>query len=57
MVYMSDRYKKRFPGIESSLQANIDTAFGTENLIYLLMDIMGVKFKLNDNVQKYTLLQ
>ena len=57
VIFMSDNYRREFPKVVDSLSKNVDADFNTDNLIYLLMDIMGAQFKLNNDVKKFTLLQ
>ena len=56
MVYLSPRYQKSFPEVTERLRSHLETPYVTENLIYTMMDLMGVRFVENDEVQKYSLL-
>lgn len=44
MVYMSDRYKEKFPEKVQVIEEKADEPFRTDDFIYMLMDIIGVKF-------------
>lgn len=57
MIYLSKKYMKKSPGIKRRMEKNLDTKYCTENLIYTAMDILGVRFKDNDDVEKYSILQ
>lgn len=57
MIYLSKKYMNRFPKMKERLNKNLDNTFCTENLIYTVMDILGIKFKQNEDVKKYSLLQ
>ncbi|MDO4185662.1 MAG: sulfatase-like hydrolase/transferase [Bacteroidales bacterium] len=44
MVYMSDRYKEKYPEKVRVIEGKADEPFRTDDFIYMLMDIIGVKF-------------
>ena len=54
-IYMSKKYQEMHPEIISKVKRNLHTHFETENLIYLLMDILGVNFEEAEDVQSKTL--
>ena len=56
MVYFSESYKSNFPKHIDSLKENINKTYCTDNIIYTIMDIMGVKFENNEDVEKFSLL-
>ena len=44
MVYVSDGYRRRFPEVMERLYGGRDWEFVTEDFIYFLMDVLGVRF-------------
>ncbi len=57
MIYCSPTFQKNYPDIMKRIKANLHSKFNTEDLIYTIMDIMGVRFADNDDVAKYSLLR
>ena len=55
MVYMSDSYKKKFPETAYRIKNSVNKKYNTEDILYTIMDVMNVKFKDNDDVNKYSL--
>ena len=57
MIYMTPLYQKKFPEKKMLIQSKLDTPYRTDNLIYTIMDIIGVIFDDNGDVGKYSLLR
>ena len=57
MIYMSPKYKAKYPEVVQRIAANVNTEFRTDDFIYFIMDIAGIRFAGNDDVNKYTLLK
>lgn len=57
MIYSSEKYMNRFPEMRKRMQNSLNNKFCTENLIYAVMDIIGIRFKNNEDVKKYSLFQ
>lgn len=57
MVYASPQYSLRFPATIAKLKIATNRPFTTDHLIYTVMDLVGVKFAANNNVQCYSLLR
>ena len=57
MIYTSHLYRKRYPNEMNMMFENVNNKFVTENFIYTLMDLLGVKFEQNDDVVKYSLFR
>lgn len=57
VVYASQQYKQRFPETVAKLETATNRPFTTDHLIYTIMDIIGVKFAANNDVQRYSLLR
>ena len=55
MIYATPKYQQKYPAEMKRMRESVDNEFVTENFIYALMDIMGVRFKDNNDVEKYTL--
>lgn len=56
VIYMTEKYKERFPENARKLQQCTEKEFLTTNMIYTVMDIIGTEFKENDDVRKYSLM-
>lgn len=54
MIYTTPRFQNRFPNVVECLKKSIDNEFCTGDLIYALMDIMGIHFKNNNDVESYS---
>ena len=54
-IYTSPLYKKNYPQAIKSIENNLNKEFRTDDLIYTIMDIIGVSFKNNNDVTKYSL--
>ena len=57
MIYATPLYQQKFPGEMKRMYESVDNEFVTENFIYSLMDLMGVRFEENDDVKKYSLFR
>ncbi len=57
MLYVSSMYKQRFPQLIKSFSSSISKEFSTDKFIYFVMDILGIRFKDNDDVKKYSILR
>ncbi len=44
VVYMSERYKEKYPEKVRDIEYKADEPFRTDDFMYLIMDIIGVKF-------------
>jgi len=57
MVYASRMYQRRFPEMMKRIKSSVDETFSTDDLIYTVMDVIGVKFARNDDVERYSLFR
>lgn len=57
MIYLSEKYMSKYPDMKERMGKNLDNQFCTENLIYTVMDILGIRFKNNEDVKRFSLLQ
>lgn len=57
MIYTSEQYKQRCPEIIAKMHKNEHAEYCTADLIYLLMDIVGVDFADAPQVKNHTLLK
>ena len=55
-VYVSPKYKVRFPELVRALRARVNAPFCTDNMFYTLVDLIGTSLKDKDGVKKYSLL-
>lgn len=55
MIYASPEYQKNFPEKMHQIKTTLSKSFRTDDVLYTIMDIMGVKFADNDDVNKYSL--
>jgi len=55
VVFTSEAYDKRFPREISIIKCCRERAFNTEDFTFMLMDIVGYKFKNNDDVASYSI--
>ena len=51
MIYATEKYQERFPDKVEFFRNTIDNEIYTEDFIYLLMDVLEVKFKNNSNTK------
>ena len=56
-VYMSPKYQAKYPEVVEAIKRNVERPFRTDNMFYTIMDVIGSKFKGNDEVKQFTLLQ
>lgn len=56
MVYTSPEFQQNFPIQLKCFRNNTMLPFCTENMIYTIMDVIGVRFVKNNDVEKYSLL-
>lgn len=54
IIYTTSRFQLKFPNIVDRLRKSVDNDFCTGDLIYALMDIMGIRFKNNNDVESYS---
>ena len=57
IIYITDRFRKRYPLMVERMQESVDKQFCTDDLIYALMDIMNIRFHDNKDVDKYSLFR
>lgn len=57
VIYLTDRFRKRYPLMVERMQESVDKQFCTDDLIYTLMDIMNIRFHDNKDVAKYSLFR
>lgn len=57
MVYMSQKYQENFPEERERIKHNVNKKFRTDDMIYTIMDIIGVEFEDNNHVVKYSLFR
>lgn len=55
MVYVSPKYQARFPDDCERIRNAVNKKFRTDNMIYTIMDVIGVGFEDNDDVERYSL--
>ena len=55
MIYTSPEYQNNFPDKMHQIKTTLSKSFRTDDILYTIMDIMGVKFADNDDVKKYSL--
>lgn len=56
VIYTSTRYQQNFPQETQLIKNAVERSYRTDDVLYTIMDIIGVKFKDNDDVKKYSLL-
>lgn len=56
MIYVTDRYKAKFPDKVAHIKQTLHKKYSTGNLIYTVMDIIGVEFAQNRSSAKLSLL-
>lgn len=56
MIYTSPKYQTNFPDCMNRIKTTLNKSFRTDDILYTVMDIMGVRFAENDDVSKYSLL-
>lgn len=57
MIYTSPEYQNNFPDKMYQIKTTLSKPFRTDDVLYTVMDIVGVKFTDNEDVNKYTLLR
>ena len=57
MIYMSKKYQEKYPENKRRIINSINKKFRTDDIIYTIMDIIGVEFEDNDDVVKYSLFR
>lgn len=57
MIYASPEYQNNYPEKMNIIKTTLFKTFRTDDVIYTIMDIMGVKFGDNNDVNKYSLLR
>ena len=45
MIYTSPKYKKNFPEKVEMIKKTLNKSYNTRNLIFTIMDVVGIKFK------------
>lgn len=55
LIYVSEKYRNRFPDIVNRMSKSLNNNFRTEDLIYTVMDIANISFKDNDDVKTESL--
>lgn len=56
MIYVTDRYRAKFPDKVARIKQTLHKKYSTGNLIYTVMDIIGVEFAQNRSSAKLSLL-
>ena len=56
MIYASPEYQINFPNKMRQIKTTLSKSFRTDDVLYTVMDILGVKFADKDDVNKYSLL-
>ena len=56
MVYMTPSFQSDFAEIKNILQSKLDCYYRIDDMIYTIMDIIGVRFKDNNRDNKQSLL-
>lgn len=56
MIYISPKYQEKFHENCEKIKQSINKEFRTDDMIYTIMDIIGVKFEDNDDVYNCSLL-
>lgn len=56
MIYTSPLYKAHFPEKIEKIEKTVNKHYRTDDVLYTVMDIIGVKFADNDDVNKFSLL-
>jgi hypothetical protein len=51
MIYATKKYQERFPEEVEFFRNTIDNEIYTEDFIYFLMDVLGVKFRNNSDTK------
>lgn len=54
LIYATERYQEKYPYMIRRISNNLNKPFRTDILMYLLMDLMGVKFSDNNDVEIYS---
>ena len=54
MIYTTPRFQHKYPNVVERLKNSVDNEFCTGDLIYALMDIMGIRFLKNNDVESYS---
>lgn len=57
VIYISPLYQQNFPLMTKQIKDSISKNYNTEDILYSIMDIMGIKFSDNNDVIKYSLFQ
>lgn len=57
MIYFSELYQQEYPNEVNMFKKNLDKSFCTENILFTIMDVMGAKFRDNENVLLYSLMR
>lgn len=55
MIYLSPNFQELRPELVERIKNSINNKFCTDKLIYTIMDVIGIKFKNNNDVEKYSL--
>ena len=55
MIWLSDKYKLKYDNDVERMKNSINKNFCTDNIIYTIMDIAGVRFKENKDVETFSL--
>lgn len=54
LIYSSNLFKEKFPDVSNRISYGINKSFRTDSFMYLLMDIIGVRFANNNDVEIYS---
>ena len=54
-IYTNELFKKRYPVIVKKIENSLNNSFNTENIIYSLMDLVGVTFRDNNDVERWSI--
>ena len=55
VIYVTKSYCNRYPNMVARMEGALNRAFCTSELIYTVMDVMGIRFHDNDDVNRYSL--
>ena len=55
LIYVTEKYRSRFPDTVSRMEKSLENTFETEDLIYTIMDLASISFSDNVDVREYSL--
>lgn len=57
VIYVSDSFKANFPELTARIKRSVNRKFNTTDLIYTIMDVIGVRFSENNDVADKSLFR